>query len=68
MEAEAYAKAIRAALAYTGQTQEDLAKRLHIHKDTLGRKLRQPRSLTLGDIEDADKAIHFTYFLRGEGS
>lgn len=56
-KAEVYANAIRAALAYTGQTQSDLARRMGIHEDTLGRKLRRPRTFTLGDLIEADKAI-----------
>lgn len=58
--AEAYANAIRAALAYTGQTQSELARRMGIHEDTLGRKLRKPRTFTLGDLIEADKAVGWT--------
>lgn len=59
-KAEEYAKAIRAALAYTGQTQSDLARRMGIHEDTLGRKLRKPRTFTLGDLIAADNAVGFS--------
>ena len=31
-----------------------------IHEDTLGRKLRQPRTFTLGDLIEADKAVGWT--------
>ena len=55
--AETYANAIRAAMAYTGQTQSELARRMGIHEDTLGRKLRKPRTFTLGDLIAADNAI-----------
>lgn len=58
--AEAYAAAIRAGMAYTGQKQSDLAKRMGIHEDTLGRKLRNPRTFTLGDLILADNAIKWT--------
>lgn len=55
--AEAYANAIRAAMAYTGLTQSELARRMGINEDTLGRKLRKPRTFTLGDLIEADKAV-----------
>lgn len=64
--AETYARMIKAAMAFTGQTQEELAKRMGIHKDTLGRKLRMPRTFTLGDLIEADRAIGWTKF-GGEG-
>lgn len=64
-KAETYARAIKAALAYTGQTREDLSRRMGIHLDTLGRKLRRPSTFTLGDLIEADKVIHFTQFLGG---
>lgn len=57
---EAYAAAIKAAMSFTGQTQAQLAKRMGIHEDTLGRKLKSPRTFTLGDLIEADKAIRFT--------
>lgn len=63
--AETYARAIRAAMAFSGQTQQDLAKRMGIHEDTLGRKLRMPRTFTLGDLIEADKAVKFTRFMEG---
>ena len=63
--AETYARAIRAAMAYTGQTQHDLAKRMGIHEDTLGRKLRTPWTFTLGDLIEADKAVKWTKHMEG---
>lgn len=63
--AENYARAIRAAMAFTGQTQQDLAKRMGIHEDTLGRKLKKPRTFTLGDLIEADKAVMFMRFMEG---
>lgn len=63
--AETYARAIRAAMAFTGQTQQDLAKRMGIHEDTLGRKLKKPRTFTLGDLIEADKAVMFMRFMEG---
>lgn len=62
---EAYARAIRAGMSYTGQRQEDLARRMGIHKDTLGRKLRDPRNLTLGDLEKADAAVKWSKHMEG---
>ena len=64
-KAEMYASVIRAAMAFSGQTQQDLAKRMGIHEDTLGRKLRMPRTFTLGDLIEADKAVKFTRFMEG---
>lgn len=61
--AETYANAIRAAMAFTGQTQHDLARRMGIHEDTLGRKLKSPRTFTLGDLIEADRAVKFERFL-----
>ena len=63
--AENYARAIRAAMAFTGQTQQDPAKRMGIHEDTLGRKLKKPRTFTLGDLIEADKAVMFMRFMEG---
>ena len=63
--AENYARAIKAAMAYTGQTQKDLARRMGIHEDTLGRKLRMPRTFTLGDLIEADKAVKWTKHMEG---
>ena len=65
-KAEVYANAIRAAMAYTGQTQSELARRMGIHEDTLGRKLKKPRTFTLGDLIAADKAVRFTQFLEAK--
>lgn len=62
-KAEVYARAIRAGMAYTGQKQSDLAKRMGIHEDTLGRKLRNPRTFTLGDLIEADNAVKFSRFM-----
>lgn len=56
-KAEAYASALLAALAYTGQTRSELARRMGIHEDTLGRKLRNPRDFKLGELIDADAAV-----------
>lgn len=62
-KAETYANAIRAAMAYTGQTQSELARRMGIHEDTLGRKLRKPRTFTLGDLIAADEAVGWTHIM-----
>lgn len=62
-KAEEYARAIRAALAYTGQTQAELAQRMGIHEDTLGRKLRHPGTFTLSELIDANRAVRFEKFM-----
>ena len=62
-KAENYARAIRAALAYTGQTQAELAHRMGIHEDTLGRKLRRPGTFTVDELIDADRAVKFERFM-----
>lgn len=62
--AETYAKAIKAALGYTGWSREQLAERMKIHIDTLGRKLnRDPGKLTLDELIRADSLIGWTLFL-----
>lgn len=61
--AETYARRIKAAMAYTGQTRAELAQRMGIHEDTLGRKLRKPRTFTLGDLIAADEAVGWTHIM-----
>lgn len=61
--AENYARAIRAALAYTGKTQAELAQRMGMHEDTLGRKLRRPVTFTVSELIDADRAVKFERFM-----
>ena len=62
-KAEEYARAIRAALAYTGQTRAELAQRMGMHEDTLGRKLRRPGTFTLSELIDASRAVRFEKFM-----
>ena len=62
-KAQEYARAIRAALANTGQTQAELAQRMGIHEDTLGRKLRRPGTFTLSELIDANRAVKFEKFM-----
>ncbi len=62
-KAEDYARAIRAALAYTGQTQAELAQRMGIHEDTLGRRLKRPGTFTVSELIDADRAVKFERFM-----
>lgn len=62
-KAEEYARAIRAVLAYTGKTQAELAQRMGIHEDTLGRKLRRPGTFTVSELIDADRAVKFERFM-----
>lgn len=61
--AENYAIAIRAALAYTGQTRAELAQRMGMHEDTLGRKLKRPGTFTVDELIDADRAVKFERFM-----
>ena len=63
--AEIYADAIRAAMAGARCSREKLAGYMGIHEDTLGRKLRNPGTLTLKDLIAADLAIKWTGYLRG---
>ena len=60
---EVYARAIRTAMTGSGQKQSDLAKRMGIHEDTLGRKLKNPRTFTLGDLILADDAVKWTKYM-----
>ena len=60
---ETYAKAIKAALAYSGQSRGELARRMGIHYETLGRKLRSPETFTLGELTKADRILRFTQFI-----
>lgn len=64
-KAETYSRAIKAALAYTGQTREELATKMDIHPKTLGRKLRRPGTFTLDDLIAADRAVKWTAFMGG---
>lgn len=64
--AENYARAIRAALAYTGQTRAELAQRMGMHEDTLGRKLKRPGTFTVSELIDADRAVKFERFMEGK--
>ena len=61
--ATTYARAIKAGLAYTGVTREELARKMGIHIDTLGRKLKDPGGLTLRELEAADKTIRWSAFM-----
>ena len=61
--AQDYSRAIKAGLAYTGQTRNELAVRIGVHPVTLGRKLRNPGSLTLAELIAADKEIHWSAFM-----
>ena len=61
--AQDYSRAIKAGLAYTGQTRDELAMKMDIHPCTLGRKLRNPETLTVADLIAAEKAIHWSAFM-----
>lgn len=61
-----HAKAIRAALAYTGHTQEELARKMGISTDTLTRRMKTPGRFTLDELSAADKAVRWTHFLQEE--
>lgn len=64
-KAETYARAIKAGLAFTGTSREELAKRMGINIDTLGRKLKNPGGLTLRELDAADRAVRWTAFMGG---
>lgn len=64
MNAAETARAIRAGMAYTGNTQSELAYKMGISEDTLRRKLRRPETLTLGELIAADKAVRWTAFAK----
>ena len=61
--AETYSQAIKAALAFTGTTRQALADAMGVSLDTLGRRLKKPKTLTLDNMIKADLKIHFTRFL-----
>lgn len=65
-KAEKYARAIRAALGYTGTTQEELAGHIGIVPETLSRKMKNPGRLRLAELEKADELIGWSYFMKGE--
>lgn len=65
-KAETYSSAIKAALAYTGRSREELARKMGIHVDTLGRKLKRPGSLTLDELIAADNAVKWSQFIGGK--
>lgn len=62
-KAEQYARAIKAGLAYTGTTRRELARKMGLHYDTLGRKLKDPAGFTLRDLEKADRAVRWSAFM-----
>ena len=64
-KAEVYARAIKAGMAYTGVTRQELADRIGIHLDTLGRKLKDPGGFTVRELEAADRAVRWTAFIGG---
>lgn len=65
-KAEDYARAIKAALAYTGKTQAELAERMGMHEDTLGRRLKRPGTFTVDELINADRAVKFERFMEAK--
>ncbi len=63
MEKANYVRAIRAALGYTGRTQEELAEHIGIRPETLSRRLKDPGELRLKELEKADELIGWSYFM-----
>lgn len=63
MEKANYVRAIRAALGYTGRTQEELAYHIGIRPETLSRRLKDPGELRLKELEKADELIGWSYFM-----
>ena len=57
-----YSKALLAAMAYTGHTQEELARKIGISVDTLGRRLKHPERFTVRELEAADQVVKWRKF------
>lgn len=63
MEKAEIGRALKAGLAYTGMSRMELSRIMGIHVDTLGKKLKDPSSLTVAQLLAAEKAIKWTHFL-----
>lgn len=57
-----YSRAILAAMVYTGHTREDLARKIGISVDTLGRRLKHPERFTVRELEAADQVVKWRKF------
>ncbi len=66
-QGEQYAKAIRAGMAYTGHTQDQLARKMGISTDTLKRRLDHPDRFTVGELEAAESVLKWSKFLQSGG-
>ena len=64
---EQYARAIRAGMAYTGHTQEDLARKMGISPETLKRRLDRPERFTIAELEAAERVLKWSKFLKEGG-
>ena len=62
-----YARAIRAGMAYTGHTQETLARKMGISTDTLKRRLDHPGRFTIAELEAAERVVKWSEFLPAGG-
>ena len=60
-----YTKAIRAGMAYTGHTQDQLARKMGISVDTLKRRLDHPDRFTVAELEAADRVVKWRQFVAG---
>ena len=61
---EATRAAIRAGCAYTGVTQQELAKKMGIRPETLSRKMKG-RAFTEDELEIAQGVIKYRAFMEG---
>ena len=56
--AEDFRREVRARMSYCGISQGDLAKKAGIDPSTLSRRLKDPRRLTLGELEILHRVLH----------
>lgn len=66
MEKAEIGRALKAGMAYSGTSRRELSRVMGIHVDTLGKKLKDPSTLTVAQLIAADKAIRWTAFMEGQ--